>query len=158
VFQSDLKWLVLLCFPGCRYLPCCRPRSRMAGSARVLRGGGGRGGRCNGGRHRFIPLRRRFTEPSTLPEGPRTCHLEMDNYPTRPRRPVGSDEAALHGEVRRTTKVSVYHPPSSQHSGHAVSAAESSGNGHVSVHRDGGDIMERASRSSARYPANPQFD
>ena len=54
--QSDLKWLLLLCFPCCRALPCCRLKPPRLVAARPPEhdspggGGGGGGGGCGGGR------------------------------------------------------------------------------------------------------------
>jgi len=114
VFQSDLKWLMLLCFPCCRRLPCCRNKTHLLAGSRMSRyhhqgGGGGGPGRADGARggsaHSF-DRQRRFTESAAVYGDTARHHLHKD---TRRSTTVGPPPA--HGGRLMTTYVTVYRPP-----------------------------------------------
>ena len=132
VFQSDLKWLLLLCFPCCRSLPCCRHRAHLSAgsrSAHYQRGaGGGGGGRKT---DRFIGPQRRFTDPPAV-RSARACRFQMDTYTVRRPTPAAVEVT--------TARVNVYRPPTTP-PGSAVDGVRAIGNAQVVVH---GDSMEVA--------------
>jgi len=119
MFQSDLKWLMLLCFPCCRSLPCCRQRGNpMNGSPK---------GRYHGGvekAHYITSLRRHTEPPAVIAISPsRRSRFQLDAS----RRPTPATADAACG-MMTTARVNVHHPPSTpQTSGDVVHRASATG-------------------------------